>query len=478
MTTEVSGPDIDRVQFCVFGLDSISNELIAQPKDVADVLRAIIDVRPDGDFIPSILIPVSFGLTEDDPFDPVLVGWTVIVGANDPDKEAIVDALRPLATLRGCPANWAALEYDVAGDLESWIDANYNTLDPVPHFVVLAGSPQHLPFALQVSLACVAWVGRLDFSTVDDTKETQHPDLFAQYVDKVLRNERGETEPTNAEVVVWATSGGPRDPTRYSRALMAGPLADRIESKAKFAVTRLFDGDATAEVLKRTASSSRPRLVFTASHGDAVAQSRGVDEQAIQNGALIGQDGARFAASDLPAADQPFVEGGVIFSFACFGYGTPARSGYTHWWPEIQPYQAPFELVSALPKAAIAHPRGPIGYIAHADYAVLHAFANADRPGSDGTTALAPRLKAFRETLDEALLDRPVGAVLEPIAGQLSLLNLQLTDMWDAAQTVGAAVATNDRLVDAFLRRNDARYYLILGDPAARTHTRFEKETA
>ena len=29
--------------------------------------------------------------------------------------------------------------------------------------------------------------------------------------------------------------------------------------------------------------------------------------------------------------EQPFLEGSVVFQFACFGYGTPAESDFRHW---------------------------------------------------------------------------------------------------------------------------------------------------
>jgi hypothetical protein len=473
MTTVEGLPGDGEQRLYVLGVDSDTNDVIAAPQSVAEIAKAIAAVRPEPDEVPSVDLPPTFGLTEDDPYDPLVVGWQVIVGTGDPDKQAIIDALRPLAERRGCPSNWMPLEYNAGRSMQAWIDAVYNTLDDPPRFLLLAGSPTHLPFTLQVALATFAYVGRLDFATVNGGTEVQHPELFATYTDKVLRNERGEVPATDRSVVVWATAGGFRDPTRFSRNLMAGPLADRIEQKGKFAVTRLFDGDATAGKLTTTLTEARPRLVFTASHGDAVAASKGVDQQAALNGALVGQDAMRFRATDLPGPSEAFVEGGIVFSFACFGYGTPARSGYTHWWPSIAPYQAPFELVSALPKAAIAHPRGPLGYIGHADYAVLHAFTEASRPGSDGLGPLAPRLMTFRDTLDEALLDRPVGAVIEPFASRLSLLNLQLTQIWDDAKAAGADMpSSGSDLVDMFLRRNDARYYLVLGDPAARPRSR------
>lgn len=452
----------------VLGIDWRTDDLIVPPIGLADALDSIKAEDPRRVYAPTSPVSPVFGLVERDPFDPHEVGWVVIVGADDPDREEISSALEPLALTRGEPTTWGPILYSSDTDVRTWMEVSFNRLDPMPQFVLLAGSPAHLPFALQSSLASLAYVGRLDFSTVSDGVEHQHPDLFGAYVDKVLRNERGDIQPADMEVVVWATSHGPRDPTFYSRHVMAGPLADRIEVRKRYRVSRLFDDDATPDGLFGAIAGRRPALVFTASHGDAVPATAGVDVQAAHNGAMVGQDLKRLGANLLPPADTPFVEGGLIFQFACFGYGTPAVSGYTHWSGSIAAYQAPFELVSALPKAAIAHPRGPIGFIAHADYALLHAFMEPSEPEGDGAVPTGPRMAGFRGSIDDALLAVPIGAVLKPMSGQLSLLNAQLTDVWDQVHAAGQDLEVTRELVDAFLRRNDARYYFLLGDPAAR----------
>jgi hypothetical protein len=313
-------------------------------------------------------------------------------------------------------------------------------------------------------------VGRLDFSTVSEGMETQHPELFAEYVTKVIRNELDETEPTDNVAVFWAPSHGGNDPTVYSRWLLADPLATRVRDKLKYRVNGLFGGDATVPRLLTAVSGTRPALVFTASHGVAAEMELGVDKQSAVNGLPIGQDDEPLDPDDLPDSSSPFVEGGLIFQFACFGYGTPKMSGYTHWWSEIDAYKAPFEIVSALPKAVVAHPRGPLGYIGHADYAVLHSFTDANDPGSGTRDATAPRMAGFRTSLDNALFARPLGVVLEGMGRQLALLNQRLTDAWDWARAEGGVPGVDADLVDKFIRRNDARYYFLLGDPAARPH--------
>jgi hypothetical protein len=452
----------------IFARDAVTGRLVA-----AEISTSAAASRLSGSDMAPGHVPErkkEFGLEVSDPFNPREVGRVVVVGASDPAKAALAESLMPLAERRGGPTTWGPLEYPVGADISKWIDDEVNTRDPVPGFVLLAGSPSHLPFALQSALSCISSVGRLDFSTVSEGTEIQHPELFAQYVTKVIRNERGETEPTDKVAVFWAPSHGGNDPTVYSRWLLADPLATRVRDKLKYRVNGLFGGDATAPKLLAAVSGTRPALVFTASHGRAVEMELGVDRQSAVNGLPIGQDDQTVGPEDLPDSSSPFVEGGLIFQFACFGYGTPKTSGYTHWWSQIKAYKAPFEIVSALPKAVVAHPRGPLGYIGHADYAVLHSFTDANDPGPDPREVLAPRMAGFRTSLDYALFARPLGAVLEGMGRQLGRLNQQLTDAWDKTHAEGRVPATDADLVDKFIRRNDARYYFLLGDPAARPH--------
>lgn len=398
--------------------------------------------------------------------DPREVGWVVVVGAFDPVKGELVEALRPLADRRGGPTSWGPLEYPLGADSNAWIDEQINTRDPVPAYVLLAGSPFHLPFELQSALSCISSVGRLDFSTITGAVETQNSERFIEYVAKVGRIEDGETEPIDRAAVFWAPSHGGKDPTIYSCRLLAAPLAERVE-KRSFEVTRLFKADATCLSLVNAGSEGRPALIFTASHGTAAKMALGLEAQSVRNGFPVDQDLTSLGLGDLDDS-TPFVEGGLVFQFACFGYGTPKSSGYTHWWPAIDAYYAPREVVSAWPKALLGHPRGPLGYVGHTDYAVLHSFADAKSPWASPTDGSGPRMAGFRTGLDAALSGWRCGSVLEGMGRQLGLLNQQLVTVWDHARADLRTPSTDADLVDKFIRRNDARYYFLLGDPAAK----------
>jgi hypothetical protein len=158
------------------GIDWRTNNLIIPPIDAADALESITAEDPKHVYVPSPVFAPSFELVRPpNPFDPRAVGWIVVVAADDPAWDDIAAALKPLAETRGEPTAWGTIPYTSDADPKAWIDDTFNRLDPIPGFVLLAGSPSHLLFALQSSLASLSYVGRLDFSTVTDSVEQQHP---------------------------------------------------------------------------------------------------------------------------------------------------------------------------------------------------------------------------------------------------------------------------------------------------------------
>jgi hypothetical protein len=427
-----------------------------------DAAAAIPEPEPPSKDLP----PFGFGEPVD-PYDPREVGWVVIVGQADPDRDAMLTAIGGLAAARGSPDAWGPIELSADADVFRWIFENVDAREVVPKYVVLLGSPRYVPFALQSALGLYHQVGRLDFSRVgDDGVEHQDVDALGRYVDKVLRLESAPARATALPLVMWAPSGGRRDPTFYSRRAMVEPLAHRYADK-HLPLELLVDQRATKEVLLQVVAEQQPGVLFTASHGRAVAAPLGLVEQTRHNGSLVDQHLANLTVDDLPAPDQPFVEGGLVHAFACFGYGTPSTSGYTHWNAQVARYQADVAFVAALPKAMLALDRGPIAFVGHADYALLHAFADPANPGAN-VDALSPHLAKYREVLDVALHAVPCGNVLAPLTGSLAQVEGQLVQQWDDAQRAGTTPATSAELVDTFLRRNDARAAFLLGDPAAR----------
>jgi hypothetical protein len=397
--------------------------------------------------------------------DPKSAGWTFLVNDKSPDFAGIVEALKPLAEFRGMDNPETPLKYSgqTMEEWYDWLQENYfwpyaQINKEPPHYILIAGSPDSVPFLFQSFLDCAASVGRVDFNTLDDLKA---------YVDKVIRLEKSDPV-VSKEAIFYAPDGGPDNPTHFSRKFMVEPLMQFVETKCGIKTSSLIGDDATKDNLVKFLSGVKPALVYTASHGLAApGQSSKIQE--LYNGAICCQDeGGYFTAMDVPAF-EPFLEGSVFFQFACFGYGTPKESEYSYW---LEEDDLVFEkdFVAALPKKLLAHPRGPLAYIGHMDTAMLHGFDDPDNP--EILQRWHPRMEPYVRAVSMILDSQPVGLAMSDMNKRYDLKNAQLATILDMLKK---GKIKEDReffigLANAFLIRSDAQNYMVFGDPAARLY--------
>jgi hypothetical protein len=405
--------------------------------------------------------------------DPRQAGWSFLVAKDDPQREKIIQILKPLAVHRGMENPADPLVFDKPEDnWDEWLEYYY-ALDlegkKVPHYVLMVGGPELLPFHFQSLLDTVANVGRLAF---DSTKELK------QYVDKVIRLETAPDPLVKRQVILFAPEYPPdeygrMDPTHYSRDNMVKPLNEFIRQQLNFQTTALMGDDATKKNLLNTLRGAQPALVYTASHGLGPS-GEPLDEQKRNNGAICCQLSGSwssqdwFTAEDVPM-NEPFLEGAVFFQFACFGYGTPAESDYSHWLPKgmLEKY-AEVDFVAALPKRLLAHPRGPIAYLGHLDTALLHGFTDQDDP--DITACWHDRISPYVHAVKALLEVQPSALAMEDMNAKFSYYNGWLTNLYNRLKK-GIVTWTPDlkkRFLDSWMIRSDAQNYLVFGDPAAR----------
>jgi hypothetical protein len=393
--------------------------------------------------------------------DPLSVGWTFLIGDKDPQKQEIIAAMQPLAERRGMKDPTQPLILDVLDhdDWVDWLQDNYFSpaVEEQPHYVLIVGNPQHIPFRFQSILATAAAVGRLDFDSIDELKS---------YVAKVIRLETAEQPVVQHETVFFATDGGFDDATYLSRRFMAEPLAKNLQAR-NITTHSLFGEDATKSRLLEVLSKTKPALVYTASHGLG-APDEPFDIQKKVNGGICCQESEAdwlLTADDIPI-DKPFLEGAAVFQFACFGYGTPAESDYSHWLGEVE-LNTESDFISALPKRLLANPQGPIAFIGHVDTAWLHGFDDPDFPGM--ADVWSPRIEPFKRAVDSLLGAQPSGHSMAPMSTRYDVYNAFLTNTYDRIQRKKPLPADFDkRLVTQFITRSDAQNYMVLGDPAAR----------
>ncbi len=393
--------------------------------------------------------------------DPRAAGWSFLVSRADPQADEIIDIVRPLAELRGMSDPGAPLIFDPEMAWAEWLTSAYQGLDPKdrPHYVLVLGSPQLVPFHFQALLDSTSATGRLAFDRLDD---------LDAYVSKIIRLEQAQQPSTRPEAVFFAPDGGPGDPTYFSRRYLAEPLYARMADQ-KIAARMLAGADATKANLRAALHGAAPALVYTASHGAGAPDEPSQVQREI-NGAICCQDETAdwlFGAADVPADDEPFLEGAAFFQFACYGYGTPAESDFMHWLGEPGDI-TDADFVAALPTRLLRHPRGPVAFIGHVDVAWLHGFADPQDPKV--SAAYGERRRPFQTAVDLLVNGNPAGLALDELNKRFDLLNGQLVDELDRLQrdTPAGQGAPALKLADTFIFRSDAQNHLLLGDPAAR----------
>jgi hypothetical protein len=403
-----------------------------------------------------------------DPGDPRVAGWTYLVNSADPRRDDYGDLLNPLALQRGMSDPDDPLLFNGEPEEEwfDWLTDNYFALElegkKVPQYILIAAGPDQVPFRLQSILDTVANVGRVDLSSED----LQH------YVGKLIRLEDAPEPVVEREAILFGPDGGPSDPTYFSRRYMVEPIAEHVHDRYALQTHDLLGNDATKANLLDALRSRHPALVYTASHGLG-ATGESFDVQKRYNGAICCQHSGPLtldhllSADDVPL-DQPFLEGAAFFQFACFGYGTPAESDYTHWLEDTPETYTDADFVAALPKALLAHPRGPIAFVGHLDTAFLHGFTDQDDPWI--LDRWHARLAPFVHAIDRLLEVQPSGLAMDDMNKRYSVCNAVLTNTYDRERRgrLQWTPALVRRFLDNWVIRSDAQNYMIFGDPAAR----------
>jgi hypothetical protein len=403
--------------------------------------------------------------------DPRAAGWTFLVNANDPQKDALIVALRPLAEQRGMPHPDRPLLYhgESSDGWFDWMTDNFSplVLEKVPLYVLIAGGPDQVPFAFQSMLGSAAAVGRVSFETLDELNT---------YVEKILRLEGAPAPIPQRSALFFAPDYGYYDATHYSCEFLAKPLADHLHDQSGVPTQSLFAAQATLPALDQALCAASPALVFSASHGLA-APGEDPTVQRRLNGAICchrrpGQPRAEwlYSADDIPMT-EPFLEGSVFFQFACYGYGTPAESDFAHWLgnPALNTTS---DFIAALPRRLLAHPHGPLAYIGHVDTAFLHGIT--DPADVYLTDRWSPRIAPFQQAVDQLMNARPPGLAISDLHARANICNAQLTATYDRIQRGSYPQADNFkvRLANLFITRSDAQNYMILGDPAVQLRMR------
>jgi len=160
------------------------------------------------------------------------------------------------------------------------------------------------------------------------------------------------------------------------------------------------------------------------------------------------------SGDDVPA-DGKF-QGMIAFLFACYGGGCPAEDNFFFNEDGSKIAVAPAPLVARLPQALLS--RGALAVIAHVDRAFTYTFEDLE-----GT----PQCQTLRTPLELLMKGQPVGLAADALNLQWSTLAAQLGEALGGSVPVAKGPQT-PFIANLYIARDDARNYIVLGDPAVR----------
>jgi len=412
-------------------------------------------------------------ISEIDPNNLAEAGWGIVFPASiDP---AVRAALEPLIEQRRKqvpnPKLFKILDgksgYQPGDTTRAWLDrfgVTFAVVDPelgVPLYLALVGSPDQIPFEFQYLLDTYWCAGRLAFDT---------PEEYRAYAEGVAAYENGPAVPHAKCAAVFNTRNLGDRATGLLHNQVAMPFAKGagtqkpLGEKQGFRMQPFLADDATkgnlGDLLRGKTQGGPPALLFTGSHG--VGFAAGDAKQRAGQGAILCQDWEGgpvkpehyFAASDIP--DDAKLSGMIHFFFACYGGGCPKFDTYSRL-PDGSPKQimdAP--LVARLPQKMLS--RGALAVMAHIDRAWSYSFQAARS---------APQVQEFRDVMVRVLKGERIGQCADQFNLRWAVLSAELADARRMREIMPGEVS-DAVLANRWVARDDARNYLILGDPAVR----------
>lgn len=396
-------------------------------------------------------------------------GWGVIYGRDITDAEK--EALSPLIDLRKTQAGVLFKEYIFKGETSRRFlmdnDTGLGTADPkeMPYYLLIVAGPHDIPYDFQYELDVDRALGRIWFDT---------PAEYDNYARSVVSAEKGEVSlPRRASFFSVANPGDPA--TELSTNLLLEPLyqdfstaltaADRPQ---KWDVRAHLRDDATHSMLGNIlggATADTPAFLLTGSHG--MAFNRNDNKQVAHQGSLVCQEwngnpasiseDMYFAGEHI--ASDAHLHGLISFFFACYGAGMPAYDEFMRKVEGTPKQIAPTPFLSSLPRRMLSHPRGgALAVMGHVERAWTHSFKWSGKT--------AAQYAHFTATLGRLFDGYPIGYAFDYINERHASASVQLIAMLEDKRN---RIKVKDmELINTWAINNDARDYIILGDPAVR----------
>lgn len=458
----LNGIDVDTGDYLVQGLPlaAVANALRGDPRPPPAIRELSRRRKDDEDHF-----GVVYGR---DPEDLASVGWGVIV---PPDLDPAVEAaLEPLLRLRQEQAGelykrLVVFPDEDKNDFLARHGMGPSVADPrrVPYYLLILGSPEQVPFEFQYQLGVSYAVGRLDLDG---------PDGCAAYAATVTDADRDPVRAPSAarrRVRLFGTRHPGDTPTALSSSRLVQPLTAELQaSTSAWEIGADVGADATrARLEDLLVGPEAPDLLFTAGHGlGGAAVPRDLA------GALLCQEWPGPLTAHGPVAEDEYLAAGqlpagtavrprVVFSFACFGAGTPRVFDQPGDALGAVPGPGPglSSFTARLPQRLLGEPAGgALAFVGHVDRAWSCSFL---------WKGLAAQVTPFHSTMLALMDGVRLGAAMESLTSRYAEIATELALRMDGYRRYGRALDDRD-LVGLWTATHDARAYVVLGDPAVR----------
>jgi hypothetical protein len=439
--------------------------------------------------------------------------WAIVVSAND--DAALLKALSPLIAHRSqqqgitlppltfkagetCGA-WHARSVDLSLPWEKrppvllylpeerpsdWLrryGTSHGPVDPkkgVPYYLLMAGRPgplspldsAYIPFAFQYEIDIFWAVGRLCFSEPDGQHRLADYTAYAEQLVAVeQRTAAAAAKRLSKEVVYFGTRHASDRSTERSADELITPLvgwhsaASSLPQQQGFAQRTLLGAEASRTNLGGVLTSAKPpAILFSATHG--VGFPLGDARLVSHQGALVCSEWEGFGkikpehwlAGEDAAALGANVEGMVALIFACYGAGAPQHDEFIFDEQRRRPVIAPFPLIAQLPQQLLV--RGCLGVLGHVERAWSYSFS--------GTAGGNAQVQGFQDVLGRLMSGRRAGDATD----QFNVIQAaRSAELVAELEYIKFGKKLNEPLLATlWMARNDARNYVLLGDPAVK----------
>jgi hypothetical protein len=460
------------------GIDGATGNYLLPPMTPQDVSKIAQGETPDKTHLQELraryraLTEAVMGVKEGvDPKKLGESGWGIIFAFEDQDEvPAVKEALGELLEHRQEEAGERYREY-IGPDAYRPDESKSKFLarhgmgpgpadpDKVPYYLLIVGDPTTIPYRFQYQLDVQYAVGRIHFDTLDE---------YAQYARSVITAETGQvTLPRQA--TFFGVQNADDGATNLSAPHLVKPLADLLaQDQPDWSVRTMLEEQATkTQLAQLLGGDETPALLFTASHGMGFPLNDA--RQLPHQGAILCQDWPGplkwrkqipqdfYLAGDDIASDAQLL-GLLAFHFACYGAGTPHLDDFAHRAFKEPVAIAPHAFVANLPRRMLGHPKGgALAVVGHVERAWGYSFM-WEQAGA--------QLAVFESTLKRLVEGHPVGSAIEYFNERYAELSTMLSAELEDVKFGG--IPDDVELAGMWTANNDARSYVIIGDPAVR----------